>query len=125
MKVLIDMNLSPTWCGVLERHGHIAVHWSHVGDPRADDATLMAWARENGHIVFTHDLDFGTILALTHASGPSVIQVRTQDVMPPALEDRMVAMLQRYEAELTAGALLVVDESKARVRILPFQDISR
>ena len=25
----------------------------------------MAWARDNGHVVFTHDLDFGTLLALT------------------------------------------------------------
>jgi hypothetical protein len=32
----------------------------------------MAWARANGHVVFTHDLDFGTTLALTHAADPSV-----------------------------------------------------
>jgi len=42
----------------------------------------MAWARANGHVVFTHDLDFGTTLALTHAAGPSVIQVRGQNVLP-------------------------------------------
>ena len=51
-----------------------------VGHPRANDATIMAWASAHGHVVFTHDLDFGTALALTHADGPSVIQVRTQRV---------------------------------------------
>jgi len=46
----------------------------------------MAWAREHVHVVFTHDLDFGTLLALTRASGPSVIQVGSQDVLPEHLE---------------------------------------
>ena len=31
----------------------------------------MAWAREHGFVVFTHDLDFGHLLALTHAAGMS------------------------------------------------------
>ena len=31
----------------------------------------MDWALTNGYAVFTHDLDFGTLLALTHATGPS------------------------------------------------------
>jgi len=36
----------------------------------------MAWALANGHVVFSHDLDFGAMLELTHANGPSVVQVR-------------------------------------------------
>ncbi len=51
MKLLVDMNLSPQWVEVFERHGWQAVHWSTVGDPQA-----------------------------------SVIQVRTQDVLPGHLE---------------------------------------
>jgi hypothetical protein len=35
----------------------------------------MEWALANQRIVFTHGLDFGTALALTHATGPSVLQV--------------------------------------------------
>src|SRR5437870_8712162 len=59
--------------------GSLIVHRSAVGDPSAGDATIMAWALTQGHVVFTHDLDFGTALALTHAGGPSVIQVRRDD----------------------------------------------
>jgi predicted nuclease of predicted toxin-antitoxin system len=33
----------------------------------------MDWAVANGYVVFSHDLDFSTMLALTHASGPSLI----------------------------------------------------
>lgn len=119
MQILVDMNLSPQWGPVLERHGHSCIHWSDVGDPRAKDESIMAWAREKGSVVLTHDLDFGAILATTAASGPSVIQLRTQDVMPSAMEVLLVGVLRKYEAELTAGALVVVDESKSRVRVLP------
>jgi predicted nuclease of predicted toxin-antitoxin system len=79
----------------------------------------MAWSCANGHIVFTHDLDFGTMLALTHASGPSVIQVRAQNILPDHLAQTVLATLKQHETDLAAGALLVVDESQSRVRILP------
>ncbi len=81
----------------------------------------MEWARENGYVVFTHDLDFGTLLATTRAQGPSVIQVRTQDVMPQSLGSRLVQILRQYESALEKGALITVDEAKSRVRILPFR----
>jgi predicted nuclease of predicted toxin-antitoxin system len=120
MKILIDMNLSPDWVKVLEQAGWEAVHWSMVGDMRAADDVIMSWARENGHIVFTHDLDFGVLLASTHAESPSVIQVRTQDVFPAVLGDRLVRVLREHQSILEKGALLTVDEGKLRVRILPF-----
>jgi predicted nuclease of predicted toxin-antitoxin system len=71
IRLLLDMNLSPEWVAELARHDYSAVHWSTVGDPRAADTTIMAWARANGCAVFTRDLDFGTILALTHADAAS------------------------------------------------------
>lgn len=46
MKILLDMNLPPSWVGFLRQEGFDAVHWSGVGDPRAPDAVIMAWARE-------------------------------------------------------------------------------
>jgi predicted nuclease of predicted toxin-antitoxin system len=85
MKLLIDMNLSPRWVSVLEESGWEAMHWSSIGQPDAPDHEIFNYARSNGHVIFTHDLDFGTILAATKADCPSVIQVRTQDVTPAHL----------------------------------------
>jgi predicted nuclease of predicted toxin-antitoxin system len=119
VRVLIDMNLSPRWIEVFERHGWQAVHWSVVGDPRATDRVIMEWARAHQYVVFTHDLDFGTLLAVTHAEGPSVMQVRAQDVLPAHLENVVVAAMRQYGALLKAGALITVDESASRARILP------
>jgi predicted nuclease of predicted toxin-antitoxin system len=119
LRLLVDMNLSPEWVAELSQQGHDAVHWSDAGDPRAADTAIMAWAVANGRVVFTHDLDFGTVLALTHAGGPSVIQVRGRDVLPEHMGWVVVAALRQYEAALTAGALVVVEEGKSRVRVLP------
>lgn len=119
VQLVIDLNLSVEWVAELGRQGWSAVHWSAVGDPRAEDSVVMEWARVNGYVVFTHDLDFGTMLALTHATGPSVVQLRGQQVLPEDIGPILVAAIRQHEAALAAGALVVIDESKSRVRVLP------
>ena len=119
VKLLVDMNLSPDWVPVLKSHGWSAVHWSTVGDPRESDRVIMDWAVRHKYIVFTHDLDFGTMLALSHATGPSVLQVRAKDILPNHLENIVIAALKRHDADLVSGSLVVVDETRTRVRILP------
>ena len=121
MKVLIDMNLSMKWVSVFEQYGWSAVHWKNIGEPHASDSTIMAWARENGYVVFTQDLDFGTLLATTYAQKPSVIQVRIQNVLPGNLGPWLAGILRQHEASLESGALLTVTEDRTRVRILPFK----
>jgi predicted nuclease of predicted toxin-antitoxin system len=119
VQLVIDVNLSAEWVNELAQHGWPAVHWSTIGDPRADDSEIMAWALANCHVVFTHDLDFGTMLALTQATGPSVLQVRGQNVLPEDIGPVVIAALRQHEAALAAGALVVVHVKKSRVRVLP------
>src|SRR5215471_5142384 len=119
VKIPIDMNLSPDWVALLQQNGWSAVHWSTVGDPRAMDQVIMNWAVANGCVIFTHDLDFGTILAVTHATGPSVLQVRAEDVLPDAIGTLLLAALRQHETDLASGALGVVDAGRSRVRVLP------
>jgi len=122
LRLLIDMNLSPSWVEVLRKAGFEATHWYRLGAPGAPDSELFAWAREHGHIVFTHDLDFGAMLAATHAESPSVFQIRTNDVSPAALAPRAIELLHRFAPQLASGALVVVDEMRERVRILPLEN---
>lgn len=119
LRLLIDMKLSPSWVEVLNQAGFEAQHWSFVGAPNAPDSELFTWAREHEYVVFTHDLDFGALLAATHAESPSVFQIRTEDVSPVALAPRAIALLVRFTHQLLSGALIVVDEMRERVRILP------
>ncbi|WP_238360544.1 DUF5615 family PIN-like protein [Iningainema tapete] len=115
------MNLSPEWVDVFAQYGIESVHWANVGDPRAADRLIMEWARVNGYSVFTHDLDFGALLAATNADTPSVIQVRTQDILPASIENLVMEAIRRFESELELGALITIDEAQSRVRILPIR----
>jgi predicted nuclease of predicted toxin-antitoxin system len=90
-----------------------------VGNSRATDAEIMAWARQRRQVVFTHDLDLGTILATSNAEGPSVLQMRAQDVLPSAVGRDILRVLRDHPWELEHGAIVTVDEVRFRVRILP------
>jgi predicted nuclease of predicted toxin-antitoxin system len=113
------MNLSPEWVGEFKIHALDAVHWSSVGKHDAADNVIINWARDNNHVVFTHDLDFGTAIALTKAEKPSIIQVRTQNVTISHLSDIVIPTIKKFTELLEKGALLVIDEDKNRIRILP------
>jgi predicted nuclease of predicted toxin-antitoxin system len=119
MKLLIDMNLSPAWVGFFAGQGIEATHWSTVGQPTSPDSEILAFAAVHEWVVFTHDLDFGTLLASLKTSAPSVIQVRCQDVLPAAIGDIVIRALRMAEPHLQAGALVTVDSQRHRIRLLP------
>ena len=120
MKIVIDMNLSPKWVEVLTSADHKCVHWSEVGSANASDREILLWARSKRFVVFTHDLDFGAILAATDADSPSVLQLRTQDVSPQRIGESVISAFEQFEETLIKGALVSIDEKRARARILPF-----
>ncbi len=119
MKLVVDMNLSPRWVDLLSAAGMQAIHWSNVGAHNAPDAEIMAYALTNDHVVLTHDLDFSAILAATHGEKPSVVQIRADNVSPEAIGAQVLAALRQMEVDLQEGALLTVDPSRTRVRVLP------
>ena len=121
MRFLIDMNLSPQGCPRLRDTGYEATHWSEVGPGDAPDGVLMAWAERNGATVLTHDLDFGAMLAHTGDAGPSVVQIREQDVDPERVGEAVLAAIAQCRELLQGGALVTVDLRRAKARVLPIR----
>jgi predicted nuclease of predicted toxin-antitoxin system len=119
MKILIDMNLSPLWVQFLVGYGVDAVHWSSIGEASAPDSQILDYAAENDFVVFTHDLDFGMLLAARKTRGPSVIQIRTQDVLPSAIGTIILQTIEASGPHLDAGAIVTVDIARSRIRLLP------
>ena len=119
MKVLLDMNLSPALCGVLNLAGFEAVHWSAVGEFNATDPELMLYATRHNYVVITHDLDFGAILAASGANTPSVVQIRADNLSAVAIGRLLVTAIVQSRQALEQGALLIVDTQRSRVRVLP------
>lgn len=121
MRLLVDMNLSPRWVSLLADAGFEAAPWSTLGANTAPDAEIMAFARTNGYVVLTHDLDFSAILAATHGEKPSVVQIRAEDVSPDAIGKPVIDALRQMAAELEEGALITIDPNRTRLRVLPLQ----
>lgn len=92
MKVLVDMNLSPSWADVLAEAGFEAVHWSEIGPASATESELMSWAVENGHVVhplcnFLTTLDvIRMALAELEADAPRPVDGHRPLPFPAALE---------------------------------------
>ena len=119
MKLLVDMNLSPGWVSVLATHKIEADHWSSIGTASASDAEIMAFARAHGYIVLTQDLDFSTILAVTHGRKPSVVQIRAENLNPIEIGQQVITAILHLKPELERGALITVDPKRTRIRLLP------
>jgi len=121
MKILIDMNLSPSWARVLADGDIQAVHWSEVGSATTPDPDIMAYAVAGGFVILTNDLDFGIALATSDREKPSVVQIRGEDLRPASIGAHVVLALRQMQVELEAGALLTIDSKRTRVRLLPLR----
>lgn len=121
MKLLVDMNLSPSWVSLLADAGIEAAHWSTIGSAKASDSEIMAYAGANSYTVLTHDLDFSAILATTHGQKPSVVQIRADDLSLDAIGKQVVSAIRQMESDLEEGALLTIDPHRIRMRVLPLK----
>jgi len=92
------MNLSPEGVKIFANSGIEAKHCSDIGDKSATDEVIIQWALNNNYIVFTNALDFGSLLAATQAQFPSVIQVRTQDLLARNLEKIVINALKSFQS---------------------------
>lgn len=118
MKLVLDMNLPPRWADELNAVGHEAAHWSLLGPADASDQHIFNHAAAKSAVLLTHDLDFGTILAASGATVPSVVTVRADGLELPLLA-LVVKALEQFEAELASGALVVINAKHTRARLLP------
>jgi predicted nuclease of predicted toxin-antitoxin system len=121
VKLLVDMNLSPSWAERLARYEFEAVHWSTIGAATAPDVEILTWANEHHFVVITNDLDFSAILAASAVDGPSVVQLRTQDLLSESAARIVARALEAHREDIERGALLSIDEGGTRVRMLPLK----
>jgi len=121
MRLVVDVNLTPAWSPFLIAAGHDAIHWRDIGALDAPDSEIADWARREGRVVLTHDLDYGTLLAVTRATGPSVIQMRVEDVRPATVGPALLAAIQTIERDFDSGFLATIDPRRHRITVLPLR----
>jgi predicted nuclease of predicted toxin-antitoxin system len=69
--------------------------------------------------VVTLDADFHALLATSHATDPSVVRVRIEELNGERLATILAQVLAVARAELEAGAVVSVTVRRIRVRLLP------
>ena len=76
MKFLVGENLSRRLVTAFTAAGHDAIHVADLGLESAPDRTILESAADQSRILVSADTDFGTLLAETGASTPSMILIR-------------------------------------------------
>ncbi|MBN1343495.1 MAG: DUF5615 family PIN-like protein [Phycisphaerae bacterium] len=99
--------------------GHEAAHLRDLGLSSADDETVFAIAAEQHRVILSQDTDFGGILAAREAVLPSIVLFRRRQKSTDALLPLLLNVLPNFQADLDAGAVVVIEDSRIRIRALP------
>ena len=62
------------------------------------------------------------ILAASAGGSPSVVQIRTQDLLSDDAVSFVAKAIEAHREDINRGALLSIDEGGTRVRMLPLKD---
>jgi predicted nuclease of predicted toxin-antitoxin system len=86
---------------------------------KATDDEILAYALRSHAAIVTLDADFHAILAVSGASGPSVIRLRMQGLGGAETVELIERVLAAFEADLKRGSLVTVKARKTTVHRLP------
>lgn len=119
MRFLADMGVDLRIVEWLHQNGHDAKHLRDEGLHRAPDGDIFAKATAEDRAILTFDLDFGEIAALARGRKVSVVLFRLHNTRTSHVIARLAAVLAECAAALQQGAVVVVEETRSRVRFLP------
>jgi predicted nuclease of predicted toxin-antitoxin system len=113
------MGVSLSVVQYLRAEAHDAVHLREVGMQRAIDSEIFAVAGKDHRTILTFDLDFAEIAATAGLFLPSVVIFRLNDTRVHRLIERLAAALANTAPAIEAGAIVIVDDARIRIRELP------
>ncbi|MCK4343489.1 MAG: DUF5615 family PIN-like protein [Phycisphaerae bacterium] len=120
MRFLADMGVNLRVVEWLRREGHDANHLRDEGLHRMPNGDIFTKAIAESRVILTFDLDFGEIAALTAGRKASIVVFRLHNTTAPHVIDRLATVLAVSSDALERGVVVVVEETRHRVRHLPF-----
>jgi predicted nuclease of predicted toxin-antitoxin system len=119
IRLLLDQGVPREAAQQLRSAGLDALHVGDLGMSAAADIEILEAARAREAFIVTLDADFHAILAVSGASGPSVIRIRQQGLKAAALAHLLGNLLSQYEADLRHGCMITVKRRKTTCHRLP------
>jgi predicted nuclease of predicted toxin-antitoxin system len=119
MRLVLDQGVPRDAATLLRDLGYDSTHVGEIGMGKAADAEILAWSLEKNATIVTLDADFHTILAVSGASGPSVIRLRVQGLGAPEVVELVQKVLAAFEPDLNRGSLVTVKAHKVTCHRLP------
>jgi predicted nuclease of predicted toxin-antitoxin system len=119
VKLLLDQGVPRRAAELLREAGVETRHAGEIGLSAAADADILAWCRANGAVAVTLDADLHALIALAGAPAPSTIRIRIQGLKGPETAELIRNVIEARQTDLTAGALVTVEQERTRVRRLP------
>jgi len=121
VKFLVDMPLSPRLVEWLNEQGHPSMHAVEAGLAQASDEHVLEYARSQGQIIITADLDYPRLLALTGEATPGIILFRGGDYSEREVRERLRTTFKAISSEVFASSVVVIEKTRVRRRPLPLE----
>ena len=119
MRLVLDQGIPRDAAGLLRALGHDCEHVGEIGMSKTTDEEILAFSLKTRAVAVTLDADFHAILAVTRASGPSVIRLRLQGLGAPEVAEVVRKVLTVFEHDLRSGCLIAVKAHKTTCHGLP------
>jgi len=119
MRFLADMGIGGRVVQWLRDHGHDVMHLIEEGLQRLPNGKIFDKGVAEGRVILTFDLDFGEIAALAKGRQASIVVFRLRNTRSDHVIHRLCVVLEESMAALEKRAVVVVEESRHRIRYLP------
>jgi predicted nuclease of predicted toxin-antitoxin system len=120
-RFIVDLNISPKTVEALREQGWKINRSSQWLASTATDDEILDFARREGLVIITQDLDFSALLALGGYAEPSLVTLRLSSSDPDFVTQRLLEAALLLGKALVESCAVTIEDFVVRIRKLPIR----